>query len=367
MGVNELVYLSTCNRVEFMMSTDTYFCSGRQQQLLDTFGIQGEGKSKALASFESFSGEEAMRHLLKVGASLESMVLGEREIITQVRKAFDEGREYGISGDLLRITGKNVIETSKRVFTETAIATKPVSVVSLAWKNFKQANHSTDTPILLIGAGQTNTNFARFLKKGGYSNVTVANRSIEKATTLVADTTGWSAVQLFHIPKIDSFNVIVTCTGSELPIITSDFLGAALSSPLSIIDMALPSDVSTDVVEMSNVSFIGMQELQAEATKNLEIRAQEIDACEAILNEAIVQFDEQVRQRKLEVAMREIPQTIKDIKDTAMGEVFAKELDQLDETSKEVLEKILGYMEKKYISVPMKLAKKVILENTRNN
>ena len=110
-----------------------------------------------------------------------------------------------------------------------------------------------------------------------------------------------------------------------------------------------------------------MQELQAEATKNLEIRAQEIDACEAILNEAIVQFDEQVRQRKLEVAMREIPQTIKDIKDTAMGEVFAKELDQLDETSKEVLEKILGYMEKKYISVPMKLAKKVILENTRNN
>ena len=237
----------------------------------------------------------------------------------------------------------------------------------MAWKNFKQANHSTDTPILLIGAGQTNTNFSRFLKKGGYSNVTVANRSIEKATTLVADTTGWSAVQLFHIPKIDSFNVIVTCTGSELPIITSDFLGAALSSPLSIIDMALPSDVSTDVVEMSNVSFIGMQELQAEATKNLEIRAQEIDACEAILNEAIVQFDEQVRQRKLEVAMREIPQTIKDIKDTAMGEVFAKELDQLDETSKQVLEKILGYMEKKYISVPMKLAKKVILENTRNN
>ncbi len=367
MNVNELVYLSTCNRVEFIISTDVYFCSGRQNQLLDAFGISGESKSTVLKAFESFQGEAALHHLLKVGASLESMVLGEREIITQVRKAFDEGREYRISGDLLRLTGKNVIETSKRIFTETAIATKPVSVVSLAWKSFKAWNHSLATPILIIGAGQTNANFARFLKKAGYSNVTVANRTLEKAQALTAGNPGWKAVQLFHIPQIEAFRVIVTCTGSENPIVTSDFLGQREGANIDIIDMALPSDVSEEVTHMDHVRFVGMQELQNEATQNLAFRAKEINACDSILTESIQLFKDQVKQRKIELAMREIPQTIKDIRETAMGEVFAKELDQLDESSREVLEKILGYMEKKYISVPMKLAKKVILENTKNN
>ena len=367
MNVNELVYLSTCNRVEFIMSTDVYFCGGRQSQLLDTFGIKGSEKSTVLKAFESFQGEAAIHHLLKVGASLESMVLGEREIITQVRKAFDEGRTLGISGDLLRLTGKNVIETSKRVFTETAIATKPVSVVSLAWKNFKSRGHASEMPILLIGAGQTNTTFARFLKKAGYSNVTVANRTLEKANALAADTAGWKAVQLFHIPQIEAFNVIVTCTGSENPIVTSDFLGNRAGANIDIIDMALPSDVSSEVTQMDNVRYVGMQVLQAEATKNLAFRSKEIAACDAILQASIQLFKDQLQQRKIELAMREIPQTIKDIRETAMGEVFAKELDLLDESSRKVLEKILGYMEKKYISVPMKLAKKVILENTKTN
>ncbi|MFT4779088.1 MAG: glutamyl-tRNA reductase [Flavobacteriales bacterium] len=367
MKVNELVYLSTCNRVEFIISTDVYFCGGRQNQLLDTFEITGSEKSTVLQAFESFQGEAAIHHLLKVGASLESMVLGEREIITQVRKAFDEGRTLGISGDLLRLTGKNVIETSKRVFTETAIATKPVSVVSLAWKNFKSRGHSSETPILIIGAGQTNSNFARFLKKSGYSNVTVANRTLEKAQTLVADTTGWKAVQLLHISQIEAFKVIVTCTGSENPIVTSTFLGNRAGENIDIIDMALPSDVSSEVTQMENVRYVGMQVLQAEATKNLAFRSKEIAACDAILKASIQLFKDQLKQRKIELAMREIPQTIKDIRETAMGEVFAKELDLLDESSRKVLEKILGYMEKKYISVPMKLAKKVILENTKTN
>jgi len=110
-----------------------------------------------------------------------------------------------------------------------------------------------------------------------------------------------------------------------------------------------------------------MQVLQAEATKNLAFRSKEIAACDAILQASIQLFKDQLQQRKIELAMREIPQTIKDIRETAMGEVFAKELDLLDESSRKVLEKILGYMEKKYISVPMKLAKKVILENTKTN
>ncbi|MCH2198212.1 MAG: glutamyl-tRNA reductase [Flavobacteriales bacterium] len=364
--VQELAFLSTCNRVEFIFSSNSYFCKGRENQLLDFFGVEGKEKGQMLASFQSYRGEEAMRHLLEVGASLDSMVIGEREIITQVRKSFEDSREWMISGDLLRLVSKKVIETSKRIYTDTAIATKPVSVVSLAWKNFKAQNIAKDEAILLIGAGQTNGNFARFLSKEGYRNVTVANRTLERAIT-VAKANNWEAVQLYHIPTEKHYRAVVTCTGSEEPIVTTDFLSGLWSDQLFIIDMALPADVADDVKEDDCVRYLGMTELQAEAQRNIEVRKGELDRCKEILDEAMEDFRVILRQREIELAMREIPDLIKQIKETALGEVFSKELNQMDEASIELLHKILGYMEKKYISVPMKLAREVMLENANRN
>jgi glutamyl-tRNA reductase len=310
--------------------------------------------------------QDAMRHLLEVSASLDSMVLGEREIITQVRKAFEDARSYGTGGDLLRLTSRKVIETAKRIFTETAIATRPVSVVSLAYKWFQSRKHGKDTPILLIGAGQTNANFARFLSKAGYTNVTVANRTLERAVS-VASASGWQAVQLYHIPNDQKYRVVVSCTGSEQPIVTRDFLDGITAGHIDLIDMALPADVAPDVTRMNEVTYLGMPQLQREAAENIEVRKQEIDRCRLILDESLDEFRAMVRQREIELAMREIPEAIRAIRETAMGEVFAKELDQMDAQTRELLYKIVGYMEKKYISVPMKLARKVILENARIN
>ncbi len=364
--VKELAYLSTCNRVEFIIADDKYFCKGREHQLLEHLGITGKEKAEILARIKSTRSEEAMRHLLEVGASLDSMVLGEREIITQVRKSFEDARNAGISGDLLRLVCKKVVETAKRVYTETAISTRPVSVVSLAWSWFKSHRFQADTPILLIGAGQTNGNFARFLAKTGYTNVTIANRTVERAKTL-AEPNSWKAVQLYHIPARRQYRVIVTCTGSEEPLVTRDFLSGITASTVDIIDLAVPADVAAPVQRLKNVRYLGMNELREQAEANLAVRKQEVDRCQIILDEAMEDFRKVLRQREIELAMREIPDLIKSIRHTAMGEVFAKELDQLDEKSLELLEKILGYMEKKYISVPMKLAREVMLENTSRN
>lgn len=363
--VSELAYLSTCNRVEFIFNTESYFCKGRQHQLLESFSIDGQEKATLLNNFITYRGEEALRHLLEVGASLDSMVLGEREIITQVRTAFENARRWKISGDLLRLVAKKVIETSKRVYTETNIATRPVSVVSLAWKNFLHRQHAKNTPILLIGAGQTNANFARFLSKSGYTQVTIANRTLARAEQ-VASLGNWKAVQLFHIPA-ENFKVIISCTGSEEPIITDDFISLSTHESIEIIDMALPADTAENVRKSAHVNYLGMNELQKEAIKNLEVRKGEIEKCRLILDQALEDFRLLLRQREIELAMRDIPEKIRQIKDTAMGEVFAKELDQMDEASKELLTKILTYMEKKYISVPMKLARQVIIENSTRN
>ncbi len=364
--INELAYLSTCNRVTFIMNSPTYFCKGRQHRLLEQFDLTGPERARILQFFVAYRGEEAMRHLLEVSASLDSMVLGEREIITQVRKAFEDARRFQTGGDLLRLTARKVIETAKRIFTETAIATRPVSVVSLSWKWFQSRRHAIDTPILLIGAGQTNTNFARFLSKAGYTNVTIANRTLERAERL-AQASGWQAVQLYHIPNDRSFKVVVTCTGSEQAFVTQDFLQGITAASVDIIDMALPADVAAAVVDSASVTYLGMPQLQREAAENIEVRKQEIDRCQTILNEALNEFRAMVRQREIELAMREIPEAIRAIRETAVGEVFAKELDQMDHQTRELLMKIVGYMEKKYISVPMKLARKVILENAKVN
>ncbi len=366
LGVKELAFLSTCNRVEFLIVDDVYFCKGRQHRLLEFFGLSGPEKALILDRFTAYRGEEAMRHLLEVSASLDSMVLGEREIITQVRKTFEDARRWNVSGDLLRLTSKKVIETAKRIFTETAIATRPVSVVSLAWKRFASYKHPKDTAILLIGAGQTNGNFARFLSKAGYTNVTIANRTLERAEVL-AKPSGWQAVQLYHIPANTRYRCVVSCTGSEQPIVTADFLQGIAGVTIDLIDLAVPADVAPDVQTQAGVRYLGMPQLQAEAAANIEIRKQELDRCSIILDEAMDDFRTLVRQREIELAMREIPEAIRAIRETAIGEVFAKELDQMDEANREVLNKIISYMEKKYISVPMKLARKVILENAVKN
>lgn len=365
LGIAELAYLSTCNRVSFILSVDSYFCKGRQHRLLEHFDLTGPERAQILSNFGAYRGEDAMRHLLEVSASLDSMVLGEREIITQVRKAFEDARSWKLSGDLLRLTARKVIETAKRIYTETAISTRPVSVVSLAWKSFQSWQHPKDTPILLIGAGQTNANFARFLAKAGYTKVTIANRTLERAEK-VAKPSGWQAVQLYHIPTDTPFRCIVTCTGSESPIVTADFLDGISGDKLDLIDMALPADTTTEVMERTSVRYLGMTQLQNEAAANIEIRKREIDQCQEILEEALNDFRLMVRQREIELAMRDIPQAIRLIRETAIGEVFAKDLDQMDEEARELIFKMMAYMEKKYISVPMKLARQVMIEKAVN-
>ena len=140
LGLQGIVFLSTCNRVEFIMSDEKYFCMGRQAHLMQQFGLAPEAFTRIMAAVQVYRGEQAMRHLMRVASSLESMVLGEREILTQVREAFDLAMKHRLAGDRLRVTGRSVVETAKKVFTDTDVATQAVSVNSLGWQAFKAWN-----------------------------------------------------------------------------------------------------------------------------------------------------------------------------------------------------------------------------------
>ena len=370
--LSELMYLSTCNRVEYIFITDKVVDAQFVSKFFTAFFGPAEKKSidDATAKSAIFSGEEALRHLFRVAASLDSMVVGEREIITQVRKAYDESRAMGIAGDTIRIIIQKTIQTAKEVYTQTDIARNPVSVVSLAYRKLRALNVPLDAKILFVGSGVTNTAMARYLSKHGFTDFVVFNRTLSNAEKLAAELNG-TAFPLYALSDYkQGFDVIVTCTGSEDVVITKDIYHALTGSDTArkvVIDLAVPNDLDPAVPQQWDVNLIAVNNLQEIANDNLKERESQLEACRVIIENNILEFRSDLRQRQVEIAMSDVPRKVKEIRDNAVNAVFAKEIEQLDPASKEVLDRILSYVEKKYISVPMKMAREIMEEEFRQN
>ena len=368
MELEELMFLSTCNRVEFL------FCTPKNvdDNFIHTFfqTLYPHYETTQITHFEntveSYSGVHAIEHILQVASSIDSMIVGEREIITQVRNAFDASKEMGLTGDFIRVVMRHTVETAKRVYTETSIANKPVSVVALAYHTLRDMDISLDARVLMIGAGMTNSNMAKFLRKHGFKNFTVFNRTVEKAELLAKDLHG-SGYGLDALNTFDKgFDIIITCTGSEAPIITPEIYTHLLQGEKTkkvVIDIAIPHDLDAEIVKNNPITHISIDYLQKISDRNLLERSKEIVHVEQILSDAVESFMYIHKMRQVEIAMREVPNMVKDIRATAVNEVFKKELQTLDDDSREVLDKIIGYMEKKYMSMPMKLAKEIMLKS----
>jgi glutamyl-tRNA reductase len=369
---NDVMYLSTCNRVELIFTLSHYVCPGVTASILRELqpDLQ-EGEIKEIAAnAERFNGQEAAEHLLRVASSIDSIVIGEREIITQLRKAYEECADAGLTGDDIRLMITQCIKTAKEVFTNTDLARKPVSVVSLAWQQFRESGLHQNSRVLLIGAGQIIGNFAKFLLENGYTNITVANRSAAGAQKIATLFNG-TFITLDELQHYTGgFDALVTCTAADHAIIGEQLYTSLLQGEKELkllIDLAIPADISHEVTEKHHVRYIDMNFIREQASHNLQFREQALADCKPIIENGMAEFAKNWQARQIERAMQSIPETIKEIRNTALGSVFAKDLENLDEESRELLEKIMNYMEKKYISIPMKMAKDVLLNKVSSN
>jgi len=373
LDLEEICYIPTCNRIEFILATEQDLTPAFLTRFFRTFRSDWtpEEINYAIAHCEAYEGEAALEHLFKVASSLDSMVVGEREIITQVRKSYDECNAAGLTGDLIRLVIKSTITTAKQVYTETHIATNPVSVVSLAFRRLRDLHIASDARILMIGAGETNSSFSKYLVKYGFNNIVVYNRTLQHAEKLVEQLAGhtgnFRAAALENLSSYaEGFDVLVSCTGSAEPVITEELYAALLrgdSSRKVVIDLAVPADVDPAVIRNNNIHLINIDELKQVAEKNLAERKEELVAAQHIVRGQIDGFRALHRTRRIELAMRDVPEKIREIKEKAITSVFAKEIEQLDTQSRDVLDKVLTYMEKKCISIPMVMAKEIILES----
>ncbi len=369
MDIEELLYLSTCNRVEFMISVDQEIDDNFLEGFFKAFNENWNAEyiDWVLNNVQVFEGEDALRHLFNVASSIDSLVVGEREIITQVRNAYEKCDGYGLTGDLIRLVVKKTIETAKEIYTETNIARNPVSVVSLAYRKLRSLNIKKDARFIVIGSGVTNTTMAQYLKKHKFANFTIFNRTVANAQKLAAELNG-KAFPLSELTNYkEGFDIILTCTGSSQSVITLELYKSLVGSDTSqkvVIDLAIPNDLDAEILNNYDVNLIAVNNLQEIAKENLKAREQELDTCKVIIEANIYEFRQILKTRKVELAMSEVPKKVKEIRETA-NEVFAKELNALNPESKEVLDKIISYMEKKYISVPMKMAKDILIEDSK--
>jgi len=364
--IAEIFYLGTCNRVEFVLVTDQIVDKAYTERFLDALdiGVCHHSMGTFLQAASIYEDQEALNHLLRTSCSLESLIVGEKEILPQIRKAYENCREAGLTGDFLRMVMNCVVKTAKEVYTHTNISKNPISVVSLAYRKLKDFNLCSNARILIIGAGETNQNISKYLQKHKFSNFAIFNRTVSKAQQLASDLNG----EAFNLEALKNYNkgfdVIITCTSAIEPIITTKIYKSLLNGETgkkTIVDLAVPNDTAPEVLKQFPVNFIEVHSLNEVAKRNLQERYEELVHAEEIIGQNITEFLAMLKQRRIELAMRQVPEKIKEIRNMAINNVFAEEVQGMDEQSREILEKVMNYMEKKYISVPMIMAKDIMI------
>lgn len=262
-----------------------------------------------------------------------------------------------------------LVKTAKEVYTYTNISRNPISVVSLAYRKLREVKLKDNPRILVIGSGETNQNLAKYLKKHKYSNFTIFNRTVANAQALAEELQApvYPLSELKNYKK--GFDMMITCTGAPEAIIHEDLYESLLNGEEDkkvIVDLAIPNDIDAAVIAKHQIHYIEVSSLQQIAEKNIQERYAELDNAEKIIEQNIKEFLPILKQRRVEVAMKEVPEKIKEIKAMALSEVFANEVEQLDPQAREVLNKVINYMEKKYIKVPMVMAKEILVKSAES-
>ena len=292
----QAVILSTCNRTEFYTLTDA---PGHAQEAVAQLLREDAGVDyKALESyFYTHYQEDAARHLFRVACSLDSMILGESEVLRQVREAFATATEAGtVRGPLTRLFHQ-ALRVGKRARNETEIGRNALSVsyacVELARRTLGDLR---DLRALVVGTGEAGKLAAMALHRAGVGRLTVTNRSLGPAEAL-ADLLGGEAAPLDRLPSaLTEADIVVSCTGAPTYMLTRDQVAQAMHEragrPLFLLDIAVPRDVAPQVASVPGVRLADIDDLEVLARSNREKREMEAGRVEAIVEEEVARFHE---------------------------------------------------------------------------
>ncbi|MCL2760255.1 MAG: glutamyl-tRNA reductase [Desulfuromonadales bacterium] len=292
--ITEGVIVSTCNRVEIYATTqDIAAGTARIKRFFaDYHKVDIE---KLDQHFYSYHGEEAIKHVFRVASSLDSMVVGEPQILGQIKTAYGYAAEYKSSGIILNRFLHKAFSVAKRVRTETKIASSAVSVafaaVELARKIF---NDLSDKTVMLIGAGEMCELAAKHFLNNGVRGIFVTNRTFERAESLAEEFDG-KAVRFEDLfDQLHKADIVLSSTGAPYTIIGPSDLNEVMKrrkhKPMFFIDIAIPRDIDPAVNGVENVYLYTVDDLNGVVESNIEQRKKEAEKAEEIVNQEIGQF-----------------------------------------------------------------------------
>lgn len=293
--MNEVLILSTCNRTELYGVPDRW--TGNRTDLLENFltsyhKVQPENVN---GSIYKHTDRDAVRHIYRVASGLDSMLLGEAEILGQVRTAYTNAYRLGVTGRVLNRLFQSAIEVGKRVRTDTRIGVRPMSVafagVKLAEKTLTSLK---DRRGLILGAGVTSERVLRHLCDRGMQQIRILNRSADRAETLAARY-GSEVVPWEDLGKsLDWPDLVVTSVASSEPVLTREMLQKGMAKrknrTLMLMDLGVPRNIAPSVGELKNVCLYNIDDLNEIVLQNLKAREQEIPRAEEIVEEHIQDF-----------------------------------------------------------------------------
>ena len=351
-NIHEGLFLSTCNRIEVLFTTSNIKKS--EQKIINSLCTIGNlTQEQLLPSLYRYEDAVAVRHILRVAASLDSMALGEPQILGQVKDAYRLALGHKTSGVIINRLMHRAFHAAKRVRTETGISDSAISIsyaaVNLAKKIFYELKGRR---ILLIGSGEMAELAAKHLIGQGAEEIVVANRTFDKAVQLARLYNG-SAISFDEIPnELTRCDIIITSTAAPGYIIHHETVKSLLrkrrNRPLFIIDIAVPRDVDPKINELGNVYLYDIDDLKSIIEANINQRRQEAIKAERIIEEEVLKFDKWLKElavvptiislkEKLEkIRQREIKRSM-----VNLGELSAEQVKSLEILTSSLVEKII--------------------------
>ena len=292
-GISELLVNSTCNR------TELYGLAESSNDFIKLLCKFSKGKINTFNKIGyTLEGKKAINHIFRVGAGLESQILGDFEIIGQLKKSFYQSKKLEMANGFLERLINNVIQASKRVKTETGISSGATSV-SYAAVQFiiKNVKNISDKNILLFGAGKIGKNTCEnLIKHTKNDHIVLINRTMERAEKIAGKFKVKVKPHSELNTEIRKADVLIVATGAEHPTINKELIHC--SSPLLIIDLSLPRNVVPEVIEIDQVSLVHLDELSKMTDENLMKRKKYIGKAQEIINEVASDFNTWLYQRK---------------------------------------------------------------------
>ena len=323
--ISEVMILSTCNRVEFHLFTESSNFSEAEltARLEESHGIRA---GEFAPYFYRYEGEEAIRHLFRVAAGLNSMVIGENEILGQIREAFREANQAGTVHSYLYRLVESALKTGKEVRSETRINEGAVSIASAAVELAEKIFGSLGgKKVMVLGTGEMSTAALKNLKSAGAEALVIASRNREKGEVLAhkfgAD---WTHIEDWE-SSLNETDILISATSAPEPIVPFDLIKQVMTArrhrPLFLIDIAVPRDIEPQVHSLDDVYLYNLDDLKTVADQNLRRREKEVHAASAIVDKAVLNFRRWLGQVEARPTLERFEYFLNDILD--------KELDRL--------------------------------------